>query len=685
MAQSSKFARLDEDILLEFIYHDQSVPDTVKIDNDDNGSQLKYLNTVSGNNSAARMLIHELGSDVVNFTVNIANGYVYVNNFASRELLVKNGLTYKFDLNDASINNINGFSINGNLQTPVNGIVTFSPNTNGTFVYSYKDLAGTTMIGGNIVVGDKANSLWATPLQETGNTIKTAPGEGGRYYAVPTDNANVLALLDNGLNYLDSSEWQGTDSSGLNIVPSGDVDSVWYDTIKLHLRTGYSFNSRGYEGFSFQVKVKRQSGEYGYLTSLVYLNSSNYEIQNPQPFTLADSSFSKYIEIKVPSLVHMNNPAKNQDMATTFFGTSTDSLISSANYEIKLGLIGEVKTVSGYDYIEIVAENDLILSQEDEFTDVSVKLEEATDGDYFKIYGMKDGSVAGFENYINGRIAESSDDITVFYDIELSEQLGLNYINTYRTSFSQVANYDEPIIYRPVILNAGAASSFLLRVNMRIYNETDNTQILKVATLVYNKPKKYGKRMTQINLSGNYSPTVVYNKMTNTQVNRELNQFVNSIRPSVGETKYVPVALDTYGILAGSTNVTLDGTDSIATNEIKYKPEGEAVVSLSKVSDNFIKFSIAKPKGDNLESISLVNAEDIILIIKSGTIEQQIHHDPNFPDVDLGKGEVIFKVTKSIATRFDQKDTNVNQDKFYINLKNGVTESLLYHGKVNII
>ena len=97
MAQSSKFARIDEDVLLEFIYHDQDVNvlDNVRIENDENGSQLKYLNTVEGDNSADRFLIHELGSDVVNFTVEIANSYVYINNFASRELIVKNGSTYK--------------------------------------------------------------------------------------------------------------------------------------------------------------------------------------------------------------------------------------------------------------------------------------------------------------------------------------------------------------------------------------------------------------------------------------------------------------------------------------------------------------------------------------------------------------------------------------------------------------
>ena len=415
------------------------------------------------------------------------------------------------------------------------------------------------------------------------------------------------------------------------------------------------------------------------------MNSSSFEIQNPKPFTLADSSFSKYIEIKVPSLVHMTDPAKNEEFAQTFYGTGSDSVISSTNYEINFKLIGAIKTIGNYDFAEIADEKDVTLSQEDEYADIAVNVQEAADGDYFEIFGTKDGSQAGFENYINGRLQNTGDDITVFYDIEVSEQIGLNYVNTYQTQFTQVSQFDQALLYRPIAQNSGISSNFLLRVAMRILNETDNTQILKIGSVIYDKPKKYGKRMSKINLNGNYTPTVIYNKLSNTSVNREINQFVNSSKPISGETKYVPVALDTYGIVAGSTNVTLEGAEAATTNEIEYKPEGEAVVNLSKVSDNFIKFSIAKPKGDSLESISLVNADDIILIIKSGSVEQQVYHNPNFPDVDLGKGEVLFKVTKSIATRFDQPDTNEAADKFYINLKNGETESLLYYGKINII
>lgn len=691
MAQSSKFAKIDEDILLEFIYHDQDASnlDDVKIENDNNGSQLKYLNTVAGDNSASRFLIHELGADVVEFTVEIAANYVYINNFAARQLILKNGKTYKFNLTDATIDNPAGFIIPGGAGSlnAAGTIYTYTPTTNGVNSYEYTDLAGTQMNGGEIQIGNKANSLYSIPFQQTGNDVKTAPGESGRYYAVTTEMESRMALLENGFNYLDSTEWQGTSSTGLTVVPTATVGAVWYDTIRLHLRTGYSFSARGYDGFVFQTKVKRNSGEYNYFNSTVYLNSSSFEFQNPQPFVLGEDSYSKYIEIKVPSLVHSFDNGLNDDFTNSFFGIQgdIDSISPSSNYEIDFGLISSVVEENGNKYINVVDNNNLAISREDEFVDIVANIEEAEDGDYFKIYGTKDGSQSAFENYVETRIQTSSDDILVFHDIEVSEQLGLSYVRTYLTTFVQTSQFDQALLFRPVILNSGISSNFLIRHNMRIYNETDNTQIIKTASLVYNQPKKYGKSMTKLNINSNLNPTVVYNTLQNTSVNRELNQFVNSIRPSVGETKYVPVPVNIYGVLTGATTVTLDGTEANSKEELKYVQNGKLEVTLSKVSDNNVKFSIAQPDGDSLKAINLVGAENMILVIKSGKIEQQISHNPGFPDVDMANGEVFFKIPKSVATRFDQSDTNKSEDKFYINIKNGDSETSVCHGKINII
>ena len=685
MAQSSKFLRLDDDILMEFMYHNQNVDyvDDAKIENDDNGSQFKFLNTEANNDSASRFLIHELGADVVNFSVKIQDGYVFINDFASRQLVLKNGKTYKFNLSDSTIDNITGFTINGSTTQLIGNTYIYTPGSNGKFEYSYENLAGDNSRGGEINVGNRANPLFAEPEQETGNSIKTATGEVGRYYGVPSNSDGKWALLKNDLAYLDNSQWNGTDSSLANVDDS-IVGDVWYDTIRLHLRTGFSFAARGKEGFMFQVKVKRESGVYNYFTSIVYLNHSNFEISNPNSFVLGDTSYSKYIQIKVPSLIHFDDTTKNEDFHDAFFGSGQDSILNSTNYEISLKLIDTLTEEANIEYINVEDTIDVTVSREDEYLDIAANVEEVEDMDYFQVYGTKDGSRQGFENYINGRIQTSSDDIIIFHDIEVSEQIGLDFLDTSSMTFTQTANYEAPIPFRPIIFNSSIASSFYIRHTMRIYNETDNTQIIKVATMTSYNTKKYGTRMEKINLR-NVDPTIIYNKLPNTTVNRELNQFVNSIRPSVGETKYVPVALDTYGILASATNVTTDLTESEELDNIKFFEEGKATISLSKVSDNFVKFNIAQPSGDDKKAVSLVSAENIILIIKSGSIEQRIAHDPSFPNIDLGLGEVFFKIPKGTAVRFDKKDANVFEDKFYINIKNGETESLLYHGKVEIV
>ena len=681
MARSSKFLRLDKDVLLEFIYHDQSNPALSTIETDNNGSHIKFLNTVDGDNTATRYLIHELGGDVVNFTVDVSGIYIAVNNFSRRELQLQNGKTYEFDL--SNLTTPSNFSINaGGSFTIIGSKAIYVPNTNGTYSYSYND-NGITYNGGSIIVSDKANPLFATPDQETGNTIKTGTGEVGRYYAVEYNtDGTKFALLDNTLGYLATQNWNGSTSISNEVIASNLVN---YDTIRLHLRTGFSFSNRGYEGFLFQVKAKRNSGVYNYFTSLAYLNYSNYELQNPTPFVLGGVAFSKFIEVKVPSLVDMYDNTLNLDFEEAFFGTqgTQDALNPTSNYEIVFKLIDSVYEVNNVKYADAAEVLLVTLAQEDEYQDISAVIEEAADGDYFKIYGLKDGSIDNFARYVNLRHQTSGDDITVFHDIEVLEQSGNTFNQTSNVTYAQVDNLDKPILFRPIIQSANIANSFLINYTLRIYNETDNTQIVKQASLIYKKPSKYAKRMIQLN--NVLATTKVYNKIASTAASSSINNFVNSIRPSIGETKYVPVAVNTTNINVSSTNVQLDGANVTALNNMTYYGMGQGSITLSKVSDNFIKFRIAQLEADTLKEVSLVNAEQIELILKSGNIEQIIYADPTFPNVDMGKGEVLFKIDKSVATRFDQPDANIASDTFYINIKNGSTSSMLYHGNVNII
>ena len=363
-----------------------------------------------------------------------------------------------------------------------------------------------------------------------------------------------------------------------------------------------------------------------------------------------------------------------------FFGVAiTEKMRIDANYEISCNMIDTIDTVGNYDYITLGESSKLTLGAEDELQDISVNIVEATDGDYFKIHGMKNSSDVIFENYINDRIQTTSDDIVVFYEIEVSEQIGLNYINTFKTTYTHTVNFDQHILFRPVILNANMANSFLIRVTMRIYNETDNSQIVKVGTLLHTHPAKYGKQMEKINIQQD-NPNVIYNKLKNTSVNRELNAFVNSIRPSVGETKYVSVAIDTHNVRASASTVTPDDTEGASVSDGNFINHGSLSIGVTSASSNYIKFTVARYINGENRLMDLVGAEDVDLRLKVGSKTQTIRCDKFFPNVDMSKGEVMFKIPGSAVNKLTG-----SSGKFYIRLRHGNDTSLLYAGKLNKI
>ena len=674
MAQSSKYAKLDQDVLLEFIYHDQTVATLAnyQIEIDDNGSHLLALNTTSST-SDSRLLIHELGSNVVNFDVTSASGYLLIENFAARPLTLENGKTYKFDL--SALVDPTLFSITGGGSAILSGnVLTYNPIVNGTYEYSYPSL-----VGGKIMVQNTANPLYATADEETGNDIKTGVGQVERYQAVLVDDVNgsQYALLDSTNNFIDNNvDWTGDSSSTITMADATDIPSntITYDTIRLHLRSGFSFDARGYQGFLFQVAVPRVSGERSYFTSIVYLNSSSFEIQNPKPFILGETLYSKFIEVKVPALVDMDS-----DFADWFFGTGTDALDPNANYEITYKLIDSFDSSTGFDYINTGEEVTLTVSKEDEFQNITAVLEPASDGDYFTLHGSINGSIVEFDTYINDRIQTQGDDIVVFHDITVYEQISTFFDKTYEMSIVQNENFDQPIPFRPVIQNASNAVAYNIDYTLRIYNEKNNSQIVKKASYSSYEVGKYGKRLRKIDLPSSNRLFKIYNTLPNVLESRQITANLNSLPQT--QVRFVPTFIERMNIVTGSTNVTIVGNEVVDSSPITYYADGQSNLNLSPY-DNFIKFKIAKQDGDNLIDISLEGADKVVLDIAGSTIDNQM----NYEDVDLGIGEVMFKVSQAQASTAKMwQNSSMTPPTYTISIVNGSTKTLVHHGTYSVI
>ena len=687
MAQSSRYFYLDSDILLEFIYHDQSNPSKYQIEVDENGSEVKFLDTIKGDPFSQRHLISELGSAVVNFDVTHNNGYLSVENFAARTLLLQNGKTYKFNL--TQLVNPSLFTISGALgiytYSNITKIGQFTPTQNGTVDYSYEGLKG-----GKIIVDARANPLFANPDENTGNDINQTIG---RYHAVQTDTtATKYALLGYDStgdyemhNYINNNvDWAGgneTDLLNYQTNASANINFIKYDSIRLHLRSGYSFAARGYEGFLFQVDAKRETGIRNYLTQLVYLNTSNYEYANPKPFILGETLYSKFIDIKIPTLVNQNN-----EFDDLFYGDGTlgsSDLDPSASYELTFKLINNLETFNGYDYFTTAEENKFTVSREDEFQDFTVVVEDAADGDYFRIYGEKDNSIGSFEAYILNQITKTSDDIIVMFDVDVFESIGTSEVKTFQTTYTQYEDFSTAIVFRPVIINSNIASSFSIDVTMRIWNQTDNTQIVKRASLSIDQAAKYGKRLQKLKIDSPNQLTEVYNVLPQFASNKIVaGIFTDNLPRSV---KYVPAFVERHNVIATSATVRFDtSNENIMTQNINevdtssFKTEGELLIKVPPFT-SYYKFVVAKRKEDDIEFISFANTENVVMTFSDGNQKLKFNHVSN-KDINMGEGELLFKISEANANTIRGMKNNT----FYISVNNGIDENMILSGKFTI-
>ena len=684
MAQSSAYYRIDNDVLIEFIYHDQSNPTAYQIEVDDNGSEVKFIDTIYGDATKKRHLISELGGNVVNFDVTETIGYLAIENFAARTLLLQNGKTYKFNL--SALTNPADFQITGALgiytYSPVTNIATFTPNQNGQVEYK-----STGLIGGKITIANRANPIYANPDENAGNDINQILG---RFHAVQhLDEANKYALIGydstgayDAYNYFNNSpDWLGSNEADILTSQSdntANINYIKYDTIRLHLRSGYSFASRGYEGFLFEVLVDRLSGVQNNLTQLVYLNTSNYELANPKPFILGETLFAKFIEVKVPTLIN-----QNAEFTDRFYGDGTlgsSDLKPDSNYGISFKLISRLETLGGFDYIHTAEENKFTISREDEFQDFTIEIEDATDGDYFKIYGKRDGSTAGFEAYLLDKIRLSGEDIMVMFDVDIFEQVGVSEVKTFSTTFSQYDDFDTPILFRPIIINSNIAVNFSIDVTMRIWNQTDNTQIVKRASLTVGQAGKYGKTLQKINVNGNNTLTEIYNILPNLSTNRKISNFISNTMPR--SIKKVPAFIERYNVVVSASNTQFDTSTltgvSKTLEEVNAKPYVDSTKLRIEIPpfSTYLKFKLAKDNNGDIINIPLDGAENIILSFVDGSKKLKFNHIVD-PSVNMGDGEVLFKISEANATSI----RGMASRTFYISMDNGTDETMITSGK----
>jgi hypothetical protein len=305
--------------------------------------------------------------------------------------------------------------------------------------------------------------------------------------------------------------------------------NVQYDTVRAHFVAGYDFE--GYDGIIFEVLVPRRDGVLISISTINYLKTDS-PVFTATPFLLGEKLYATYAEWKVPSLYYMVNSFSPSNTNTLAYKlTGGQGFLGTPPITIKAQGVATTVVNNGYTFYNVSQVNQVSLLNRDIFENLYASVAESIDGDYYELVGAVTGST--LSDFI-ATLNTTGGNYIVIHEINVSEQVGIDFISTSDQMFTQTSNFDEPILFRPIILNSAIAASFSINYTLRLYNKNDNTQIIKKARVVSFDTKKYGRRIMKINLGTVPTIAKVYNKIVSDNGNNIT--IVNGGGTSPGQT-----------------------------------------------------------------------------------------------------------------------------------------------------
>lgn len=314
--------------------------------------------------------------------------------------------------------------------------------------------------------------------------------------AVPANAAkNKYVYLNTsvGVPYNDFDP-QLTNSSSLLQTFSPNIN-IEYDRIRIHFVAGFSFQD--FDGIVFDVVTAKRNGGEIVLSSINFLKSDT-PVFNPDPMLIADRLYSTYIEWKIPSLFYLAASFSTGNENSLAYKL-TEGIGFKTTPVLTLRALGILNTtvINGYNFYQVNEINSTSIPNRDIYDLLSANVIESLSGDFFELTGLVEGS--SLSNFV-AQLNSAGGNYIVFHEIILSEQIGESFVQTSNQIVSQTTDFDRPILYRPIVLNSAVAVSFAISYTLRLFNRSDNTQIIKNARLIQFNVNKYGRRLMKINL-----------------------------------------------------------------------------------------------------------------------------------------------------------------------------------------
>lgn len=489
--------------------------------------------------------------------------------------------------------------------------------------------------------------------------------------------------------------------------------TVPVDSVRFHFVSGYTFDT--YKGIILGIRNVENDGKPNIFSNIVvYPQTFNDIITfNSKPIFLTDAIFDKYIEVKIPAIKLINDDYytalnKSTTFASKITPRHTDSgfkgFIKDANITITLDVIGDISELrtdqTVYDIFKITDHKEAKLTQSDDFDNLNAVIQDSPGGDYIEFFAeYNDQFVEEFISRLNQE--EAGNKWIIMHQLSVFEQVGSAFINTAKQMFIQEDDFDEPLVFRPVLKNGDTALSFSIDYLLRLINQKNGEQIIRSASFSSFDVKKWGKNILKIELTDAPQSHKIYNKI----IKKEFESSLLFIEPSKTEAtlnQTNQVALETTNIQTNGTNtvpevitqnvfvplffnynnITVSSENMLITEKDENQTiafgQGNLWIILNPF-DNVIKFKVYEKKNNEQISSNLALGTQINIVFIDSNENKLRYSNINDPTKEnLSQGEVIFKIPSDDATKI----LNSNINSFYItSLSKDNSETVIYNGE----
>lgn len=441
-----------------------------------------------------------------------------------------------------------------------------------------------------------------------------------------------------------------TSSANLPVTFSSNF-SITYDSVRYHILAGYNLGN--IDGIILGVDFLDVDGSY-VTFSQIFIDSgfaSQYTL-NPSPLMIGINSYDKYFEVKVPSLLFLNNQyisSQNPSLTpASLLSKSGNGFVVGSPMRVRAYEVLNTTLTSGYATYGANLIATFSLESEDPFSNIGAFIGPADTGDFFEFFGTDNsGFIEDFVLFQNS----IGNQYYIQNNIEVLELIGTALIQTANFYTVQTNAYNIPNLYRPIIRNAGVAAAFTLRYTMTLVNSADQSRITRIASFTSNNPAKYGTFIAPLQLQNLPQIQKIYNKLA-----AQSNITVPNSNPTPRTIiKYSNVFYERNLVNTTLTNLVVKGTTITAADggEVRNQTvygQFKATITINPF-DNFYKFTFYKQGADgNTQLIDLESSGTYFMVFLNNN--NQKVSAPTIDNKNLtnpAKGELAFRVSETLA------------------------------------